>query len=164
MSSWSPHTALPCTAGGRQKSVAHLTTCFSDLIWLGLLFFQKLHPSMCLLRKEGWFSCRLFDTKTWEQHKDTVIFSKHLQFNCNVGKNPLFILKQFKISILNNVVKVWLGCRVLVQAGSQGFMASTWNFCLNRRSQGPDGSVPFQSTTHRVWGQLKKIHFLIYVH
>lgn len=164
MSSWSPHTALPCTAGGRQKSVAHLTTCFSDLIWLGLLFSQKLHPSMCLLRKEGWFSCRLFDTKTWEQHKDTVIFSKHLQFNCNVGKKPSIYSETVQNLHPQQCSKSLVRVQSLVQAGSQGFMASTWNFCLNRRSQGPDGSVPFQSTTHRVWGQLKKIHFLIYVH
>lgn len=157
---WSPHTALPCTAGGRQKSMPHLFTCFfSDLIWPGLFFSKSCFLHACWGRRTDFPAGSL----TLKRGSRKVLWiSKHVQFDCNIGKSI------YSETVQNlhphNVAQVWVGCRELVQAGSWGFMASTWNFYLNKRSQGPGRSVPFQSTTHRGWGQLKKPHFLIYVH
>lgn len=140
-----------------EKYAPPLYVFFSDLIWPGLFFSKSCFLHACWGRRTDFPA----GSSTLKRGSRKVLWiSKHVQFDCNIGKSI------YSETVQNlhphNVAQVWVGCRELVQAGSRGFMASTWNFYLNKRSQGPGRSVPFQSTTHR--GQLKKTHFLIYVH
>lgn len=85
-SSWSPHTALPCTAGGRQKSVVHLFTCLF-LIWFDQdCFFSK----SCIFLRACWGRRTDFPAGSSTLKlggRRALWVSKHVQFDCNVGKS-----------------------------------------------------------------------------